>query len=167
MIILRARITSETQWGFKGLTTRSTSARWGDPCRRSLSQLTLAIASLTVDRTLSVPCEEKCACVCVPLINDQAAGPWFWPLFGCRCLLQFSKYTCPRCNVQYCSLDCYKSEVGGCWSKTSLTLHRFHVHLYPIMSWFISMYSKQKHAQCSENFYRESFMSELQSQTTR
>ena len=26
---------------------------------------------------------------------------------------------------------------------------------------------KQKHAQCSEDFYRESFMSELQSQTTR
>ena len=26
------------------------------------------------------------------------------------CLKQPSKYTCPRCNTRYCSLDCYKSE---------------------------------------------------------
>ncbi|XP_077985951.1 zinc finger HIT domain-containing protein 2-like [Glandiceps talaboti] len=26
------------------------------------------------------------------------------------CLKQFSKYTCPRCNIGYCSIACYKSE---------------------------------------------------------
>ncbi|XP_062500058.1 zinc finger HIT domain-containing protein 2-like [Corticium candelabrum] len=26
------------------------------------------------------------------------------------CEKQFAKYTCPRCNVRYCSLDCYKRE---------------------------------------------------------
>ncbi|KAI9105735.1 hypothetical protein DFS34DRAFT_690219 [Phlyctochytrium arcticum] len=26
------------------------------------------------------------------------------------CRKQFSVYTCPRCNLQYCSLNCYKSE---------------------------------------------------------
>ena len=26
------------------------------------------------------------------------------------CLKQPSKYTCPRCNTRYCSVDCYKSE---------------------------------------------------------
>ncbi|XP_052096229.1 zinc finger HIT domain-containing protein 2-like [Mytilus californianus] len=26
------------------------------------------------------------------------------------CLTTKAKYTCPRCNVQYCSLECYKSE---------------------------------------------------------
>ena len=30
-----------------------------------------------------------------------------------RCLVQFAKYTCPRCNTQYCSLACYQSEVSG------------------------------------------------------
>lgn len=28
----------------------------------------------------------------------------------CRvCARQYAKYTCPRCNVRYCSLDCYKA----------------------------------------------------------
>ncbi|KAJ8315934.1 hypothetical protein KUTeg_005948 [Tegillarca granosa] len=26
------------------------------------------------------------------------------------CLKDESQYTCPRCNIQYCSVDCYKSE---------------------------------------------------------
>ncbi|MCL7034889.1 hypothetical protein MKW94_024683, partial [Papaver nudicaule] len=27
----------------------------------------------------------------------------------CRvCQKQFSQYTCPRCNLRYCSLQCYK-----------------------------------------------------------
>ncbi|CAG8438772.1 8727_t:CDS:2 [Ambispora leptoticha] len=26
------------------------------------------------------------------------------------CKRQFSKYTCPRCNIRYCSLNCYKNE---------------------------------------------------------
>ena len=26
-----------------------------------------------------------------------------------------ARYTCPRCNVRYCSLECYRSEKhGGC-----------------------------------------------------
>ena len=29
---------------------------------------------------------------------------------GCQlCLKKLSKYTCPRCNVKYCSLECYRS----------------------------------------------------------
>ncbi|XP_041373051.1 zinc finger HIT domain-containing protein 2-like [Gigantopelta aegis] len=31
------------------------------------------------------------------------------------CLKESSRYTCPRCNVRYCSLACYRSEKhGGC-----------------------------------------------------
>ena len=26
------------------------------------------------------------------------------------CLKQFARYTCPRCNVRYCSVACYKNE---------------------------------------------------------
>lgn len=30
---------------------------------------------------------------------------------GCQlCLEKLAKYTCPRCNVRYCSLECYKCE---------------------------------------------------------
>ncbi|KAL3652153.1 hypothetical protein CASFOL_001834 [Castilleja foliolosa] len=33
----------------------------------------------------------------------------------CRvCEKQFSKYTCPRCNVRYCSFHCYKSHSHRC-----------------------------------------------------
>lgn len=28
------------------------------------------------------------------------------------CHRQFSRYTCPECNVSYCSLMCFRSEVG-------------------------------------------------------
>ncbi|KAH9951173.1 hypothetical protein B0H21DRAFT_355921 [Amylocystis lapponica] len=27
------------------------------------------------------------------------------------CRRQFSKYSCPRCNIPYCSLTCFRSEV--------------------------------------------------------
>eukprot|EP01089_Gocevia_fonbrunei_P013202 TRINITY_DN3319_c0_g2_i1.p1 TRINITY_DN3319_c0_g2~~TRINITY_DN3319_c0_g2_i1.p1 ORF type:complete len:217 (-),score=27.99 TRINITY_DN3319_c0_g2_i1:23-673(-) len=30
------------------------------------------------------------------------------------CKRQFSKYTCPRCNLSYCSLECYKQHGEGC-----------------------------------------------------
>lgn len=36
--------------------------------------------------------------------------PVFMEATGCKlCLKKLSKYTCPRCNVKYCSLDCYRS----------------------------------------------------------
>jgi hypothetical protein len=28
-----------------------------------------------------------------------------------RCRRQFSRYTCPRCNLLYCSLPCFRAEV--------------------------------------------------------
>ena len=35
--------------------------------------------------------------------------PAFEETSGCQlCLKNASKYTCPRCNVKYCSLDCYR-----------------------------------------------------------
>ncbi|ORZ01066.1 hypothetical protein BCR43DRAFT_521976 [Syncephalastrum racemosum] len=46
------------------------------------------------------------------------------------CQKQFSKYICPRCNLKYCSLPCYK---------------------HP------------KHTECTETFYRDNVMSEIQS----
>eukprot|EP00899_Mesostigma_viride_P007982 jgi/Mesvir1/17185/Mv07606-RA.1 len=30
------------------------------------------------------------------------------------CVRQFAKYACPRCNVQYCSLACYKNHSAAC-----------------------------------------------------
>ncbi|TPX38322.1 hypothetical protein SmJEL517_g00119 [Synchytrium microbalum] len=45
------------------------------------------------------------------------------------CGKQISRYTCPRCNLRYCTLTCYKSE---------------------------------KHADCTETFYKESFVAELE-----
>ncbi|KAG8382545.1 hypothetical protein BUALT_Bualt05G0088500 [Buddleja alternifolia] len=35
-------------------------------------------------------------------------------LIFCRCEKQFSHYTCPRCNIRYCSLHCYKSHSVRC-----------------------------------------------------
>ncbi|TPX62276.1 hypothetical protein PhCBS80983_g00570 [Powellomyces hirtus] len=47
----------------------------------------------------------------------------------CRiCHKQFASYTCPRCNLQYCSVACYKSE---------------------------------KHAACTESFYKDNIVAEL------
>lgn len=37
---------------------------------------------------------------------------WWSHLFNLySCSVQFAKYTCPRCNIRYCSLECYKCEV--------------------------------------------------------
>ena len=47
------------------------------------------------------------------------------------CLSNTSKYSCPRCNISYCGLQCYRA---------------------------------QCHSQCSEDFYKDSVYSELQSQ---
>ncbi|TPX58843.1 hypothetical protein SpCBS45565_g07887 [Spizellomyces sp. 'palustris'] len=47
------------------------------------------------------------------------------------CHKQFATYTCPRCNLKYCSLACYKSE---------------------------------NHAVCTEAFYKDSLVAELQGQ---
>ena len=36
--------------------------------------------------------------------------PDFTDASGCQlCLKKLSKYTCPRCNVKYCSVECYRS----------------------------------------------------------
>ena len=32
----------------------------------------------------------------------------------CRCNQKASSYTCPRCHVRYCSLDCYKKHSAQC-----------------------------------------------------
>jgi hypothetical protein len=32
----------------------------------------------------------------------------------CRCLTQFARYICPRCNIAYCSLACYKAHNEHC-----------------------------------------------------
>ena len=29
----------------------------------------------------------------------------------CSCHKQFAKYTCPKCNIRYCSITCYKAKV--------------------------------------------------------
>lgn len=36
-----------------------------------------------------------------------------FPLPLCSCQKQWSKYACPRCNVRYCSLPCYKVSLLG------------------------------------------------------
>ncbi|BFZ17816.1 hypothetical protein BsWGS_20855 [Bradybaena similaris] len=55
-------------------------------------------------------------------------------LNSCKiCLKEIAKYTCPRCNMGYCSLPCYKSE---------------------------------KHAACSEAFYKECVINELKDMNT-
>nr|XP_006813526.1 PREDICTED: zinc finger HIT domain-containing protein 2-like [Saccoglossus kowalevskii] len=49
---------------------------------------------------------ENNVCVSKTLEEDQTKGT------VCKlCLKQFSRYTCPRCNIPYCSVSCYKSEV--------------------------------------------------------
>ncbi|KAK9700863.1 hypothetical protein K7432_012002 [Basidiobolus ranarum] len=48
------------------------------------------------------------------------------------CHIQFSKYICPRCNLRYCSLNCYRNEA---------------------------------HLSCTENFYREQIVEEVQNRS--
>ncbi|XP_077863313.1 zinc finger HIT domain-containing protein 2-like [Saccoglossus kowalevskii] len=72
---------------------------------------------------------ENNVCVSKTLEEDQTKGT------VCKlCLKQFSRYTCPRCNIPYCSVSCYKSEA---------------------------------HSSCSEQFYKECFVSALKEQRGR
>lgn len=39
-----------------------------------------------------------------------------------RCATQFSRYTCPHCNLHYCSLSCFRSDKhSGCSEKFDRT----------------------------------------------
>ncbi|KAI8359967.1 hypothetical protein BD560DRAFT_426087 [Blakeslea trispora] len=62
--------------------------------------------------------------------KDKTLEPINQTLCEISCQKQFSNYVCPRCNLRYCSLTCYKD---------------------------------LKHADCTENFYRESVTAEIQS----
>ncbi|GAV09318.1 hypothetical protein RvY_18882 [Ramazzottius varieornatus] len=42
-----------------------------------------------------------------PLQREAVPSQSVWPCKICK--VSLSKYTCPRCNLPYCSLDCYKS----------------------------------------------------------
>ena len=48
---------------------------------------------------------DKMAGLNPPTLSPEAEHPTVCPL----CLKNQSKYTCPRCNTRYCSVDCYKS----------------------------------------------------------
>ena len=44
-------------------------------------------------------------------VVEKDATPLNQEGFGCQlCLEKAAKYTCPRCNVRYCSLECYKCQ---------------------------------------------------------
>ena len=48
----------------------------------------------------------------IRLKDDEVKSeiPIFSGNSGCQlCLKKLSKYTCPRCNVKYCSVECYRS----------------------------------------------------------
>jgi hypothetical protein len=58
--------------------------------------------------------------ICGMSVSDSDSGIW---LLGChetdlvvlillRCGKNKSKYVCPRCNIFYCSLDCFRDEVS-------------------------------------------------------
>ena len=55
------------------------------------------------------------------------------------------RYTCPACNLRYCTLECFRSEVCLQDANGEISLD----HLL------------QKHSNCSENFYKESLISEV------
>ena len=65
----------------------------------------------------------------------------------CRCKRQFAKYACPRCNIPYCSLTCFRSEASSP-----------HLHRNRCCSWDLHF---QKHNQCSEGFYRDQVQSDI------
>jgi hypothetical protein len=66
---------------------------------------------------------------------------------ACRCKRQFAKYACPRCNIPYCSLMCFRSEV----SPLVLESVAFSNHVLRF----------QGHNQCSEGFYRDQIQSDI------
>lgn len=51
-----------------------------------------------------------------------------------RCRRQFSKYTCPTCNIPYCSLTCFRSEVRLLLLKDINGHWRFNLHLSLILN---------------------------------
>ena len=74
------------------------------------------------------------------------------------CSKQTAKYTCPKCNLRYCSLECYKNEVGDednvCSIYSSSILNNFS---------FAILYS-QSHLQCTESFYKDNILQEISNQ---
>lgn len=37
---------------------------------------------------------------------------------GCRvCAAEGAQYVCPRCNIRYCSVECYKKHSSDCTQK--------------------------------------------------
>ena len=60
------------------------------------------------------------------------------------CLTQFAKYTCPRCNVRYCSLLCYKSEVFLTVISLVKSIHHYSlvqsIHHQSVISLVISVH---------------------------
>jgi len=54
-----------------------------------------------------------CTLHCIPglvrLLITMIQAPSTWS----SCLTQFARYTCPRCNIRYCSVVCYKSKVNS------------------------------------------------------
>lgn len=47
-------------------------------------------------------------------MNASTSGEGESRLICLVCHKQFSRYTCPRCNVRYCSLPCYNSHSSRC-----------------------------------------------------
>ncbi len=39
---------------------------------------------------------------------------WFTTLLTTRCDRDYTKYTCPKCNIRYCSITCYKKHSDNC-----------------------------------------------------
>jgi hypothetical protein len=67
------------------------------------------------------------------------------------CRRQISRYTCPSCNLSYCGLKCFRSEVC------------FPAHILPTPD-----ESPQKsHSRCSETFYRKEIEIGIKSETSK
>jgi hypothetical protein len=62
-----------------------------------------------------------------------------------RCRKRDSKYICPRCNIAYCSLECFRTQVS-CSSRCHSLADKH-----------------QTHAQCSEGFYKETVRESIES----
>lgn len=67
------------------------------------------------------------------------------------CRRQISRYTCPSCNLSYCSLKCFRSEVC------------FPVHILPTPN----ESPKKPHSRCSEMFYRKEIETGIKSDTSK
>eukprot|EP00033_Pygsuia_biforma_P002491 GCRY01002761.1.p1 GENE.GCRY01002761.1~~GCRY01002761.1.p1 ORF type:complete len:143 (+),score=33.80 GCRY01002761.1:160-588(+) len=65
------------------------------------------------------------------------------------CLNTFQKYTCPQCQIKYCSVDCFKKHKGNCVKKTvSAPSPVIDVHKEPVLfdeeNVFLTEAQKQK-----------------------